>query len=211
MPTVPAICFFDLGGVAAEFVPERQLPELARLLSAEPARVTESIWSSGLSGELDAGRFTLDEMAAHLGSRFHCTVSPPDLARVWCRAFEPSPGVLELARAVGERTAVGLLTNNPPALEEGLPIHLPRLARAFAPLLFSCALRARKPEPELYAAVERITGRAGSELALIDDSDRNVEAARARGWQALHFAEAAGLREQLVALGWISSPCPPFT
>jgi HAD superfamily hydrolase (TIGR01509 family) len=200
--TIPAICFFDLGGVAAEFAPERRLPELARLFRADPERVLQVVCASGLSEQFDRGSFTLENMARHLAAAFSCTVPPADLARVWCRAFEPSPRVLALARAVSQRTEVGLLTNNPPPVEQGLPTHLPELARVFAPLLFSCSLGALKPQPELYAAVEQLTGHSGGQLALIDDSPQNVEVARARGWQALLFREPAALQERLTDLGW---------
>lgn len=54
-----------------------------------------------------------------------------------------------------------------------------------------------KPEPEIFALVERRTGAAPSDLFLIDDREANVEAARARGWRGHVFAGAAGLEAAL--------------
>ena len=45
----PAVAFFDLGGVAARFVPERRLPVLRALASRADLDVEERIWASGLS------------------------------------------------------------------------------------------------------------------------------------------------------------------
>lgn len=176
----PLLCLFDLGGVAARFLPERRLPELSRLLGAEPARVAQLIWSSGLSADFDSGQFTLPEMASRLGCLFSCNVDCSELAQIWCLAFQPREDVLGLARDIRQNAQVGLFTNNPPALEAGISVHLPALAAIFEPLLFSCSLGAKKPSTEVYSRVEQLVSHSPRELALIDDSRQNVESARAR-------------------------------
>lgn len=202
--STPALCLFDLGDVAAAFRPERRLPELAHLLGATPEVVEERIWSSGLSRGFDAGDYSLVEMAVELGRRFDRAPEPEELVRVWCLAFEPSRSVLELAGRVRARARVGLLTNNPPAVEAGLPRYLPAVSAAFGPRFFSCSLGARKPAPEVFAAVEERTGLRPPALALIDDSERNVDAARRRGWAGVHFVGDQALRAELRALEWIA-------
>jgi putative hydrolase of the HAD superfamily len=59
-----------------------------------------------------------------------------------------------------------------------------RFDRAF----FSWRLGHRKPEPAAYAAVADRLGATGPDILFVDDSARNVEAARAAGWRAVHFA-----------------------
>ena len=199
---LPTLCLFDLGDVAARFVPERRLPALAQRLGATAADVTRRIWESGLSARFDRGEFPGDTMAAELGARFGCEVAFAELVELWCRAFEPDPAVLALADRVAERTAVGLFTNNPPALEAGLAAHHPALLR-FEPRLFSCSLGVAKPEPAAFREVEARTGLRGSALALIDDSRANVEAASAHGWSALRFEGAESLGGELARRGWI--------
>lgn len=114
--TQPLLCLFDLGDVAARFVPERRLPELSRPLGSEPALVEQPILSSGLSADFDSGQFTLPEIAAHLAALFSTDVDPSELARVWCLAFQPRSDVLGLTRGVRQNIRVGLFINNPPAL-----------------------------------------------------------------------------------------------
>ncbi len=198
----PSLCFFDLGDVVAEFMPERRLPLLALLLQADESSVQELVWSSGLSAQFDSGSFGLVGMCSELSNRFGVSVKADDLSRVWCRAFEPSPMVLALARRVQEHTRVGLLTNNPPALEAGLPVYLSEIAERFDPVFFSCSLGAPKPLEAAFARVETLVGAAPQALALIDDSLRNVAAARARGWSAIHFVGVEPLRTELESLGW---------
>lgn len=60
-----------------------------------------------------------------------------------------------------------------------------------------------KPQDEIYALAEQRFGAAPEELLFLDDSPANVEAARARGWRALVFTEAAAAEQQLREAGWI--------
>lgn len=69
-----------------------------------------------------------------------------------------------------------------------------RLAAIFA----SGPLGARKPAPEFFAAIDTWGGRPEGGILLVDDSAENIAAARAHGWQALHFTEAT--RGQLPGL-----------
>jgi putative hydrolase of the HAD superfamily len=54
---------------------------------------------------------------------------------------------------------------------------------------------AMKPQPALYEAVERLTGRRGAELLYLDDRPENIEAGAARGWQVL-LQESPALTER---------------
>ena len=61
------------------------------------------------------------------------------------------------------------------------------LSRHFDAMHYAADYGVGKPDPAFYRAVEARTGYAGSELLLIDDSLRNVEAALAFGWQAVFW------------------------
>lgn len=58
-----------------------------------------------------------------------------------------------------------------------------------------------KPEAEMYAAVEALSGLSGSDLVFIDDRQENAAAAAARGWHAIHHRSPADTLAQLAALG----------
>ncbi len=54
----------------------------------------------------------------------------------------------------------------------------------FDALHYSADIGHQKPSPEFFIEVEKRTGLTGAALLFFDDQERNVEAARERGWQA---------------------------
>ena len=42
-----------------------------------------------------------------------------------------------------------------------------------------------KPDPKIYEALEKLTGRRGAEILYIDDRPENVAGGAARGWQTI--------------------------
>jgi putative hydrolase of the HAD superfamily len=69
----------------------------------------------------------------------------------------------------------------------------------FDALHYSGDIGAKKTDPAFYAAVEARTGLSGAEVALIDDTPANVEAARAAGWRAVLWDGTLALAEALAA------------
>ncbi|MAY20162.1 MAG: hydrolase [Erythrobacteraceae bacterium] len=61
-----------------------------------------------------------------------------------------------------------------------------------------------KPEPRIYEITEVRSGRSGSDLFFTDDNPANIAAARARGWDAHLFTDAASLEQQLRRSGFLS-------
>ena len=48
-------------------------------------------------------------------------------------------------------------------------------------------LGVKKPDGQFFAAIEEWSGLASSDILLIDDAEKNIRAAGARGWQTFHF------------------------
>ncbi|AOL22453.1 2-haloacid dehalogenase [Erythrobacter litoralis] len=71
----------------------------------------------------------------------------------------------------------------------------------FEDIVVSGTERIAKPDPRIYEILERRSGRPGRALFFTDDNPANVEAARARGWDAHLFTDAATLEAQLAASG----------
>jgi glucose-1-phosphatase len=106
--------------------------------------------------------------------------------------LEPFPGVAELIdeiHAVGAATAC-LSNTNAEHWRILTDLNDPQ-GRALAGLQHRFAshlVRARKPDPPIYAHVERETGFDPAGIIFFDDVLENVEAARQRGWRA-HLVE----------------------
>jgi 2-haloacid dehalogenase len=73
--------------------------------------------------------------------------------------------------------------------------------RDFDRRFVSADLGLLKPDPEIYAAVERGTRLKPASLFFIDDRPENVAAAAARGWRTHLFRDADVLVADLTALG----------
>jgi HAD superfamily hydrolase (TIGR01509 family) len=58
-----------------------------------------------------------------------------------------------------------------------------------------------KPDPRIYEILFERVGRKPSELLFIDDSPKNVEAARALGMPAIHYRRGVDLESELVTRG----------
>ena len=61
-----------------------------------------------------------------------------------------------------------------------------------------------KPDPAIYAVVERETGLAPGGLLFVDDKAENVATAVARGWKAHQFESWQGWARRLVAEGLLT-------
>ena len=92
------------------------------------------------------------------------------------------------------------LSNMPEPYADHLERHYP-LQEWFESGLFSGRVKQSKPGAEIYRlAIERF-GVPPASCLFLDDHPANIEAARAAGWQALLFSDAAAMRPQLQALG----------
>jgi putative hydrolase of the HAD superfamily len=56
-----------------------------------------------------------------------------------------------------------------------------------AMIFASGPLGVKKPDGRFFAAIEDWSGLAPADILLIDDAEKNIHAARARGWQTFHF------------------------
>ncbi len=71
----------------------------------------------------------------------------------------------------------------------------------FADIVVSGVEQVAKPDPRIYEITEARSGRSGDALFFTDDNPANIAAARARGWDAHLFTDAASLEAQLVKAG----------
>jgi putative hydrolase of the HAD superfamily len=65
----------------------------------------------------------------------------------------------------------------------------------------SCHIGAAKPEPEYFKKADKVLERApGQRVIFLDDTEHNVTAAKAHGWEAQHvqsFSHAIEIIENL--------------
>jgi len=191
---------FDIGNVLVEWHPEafydRAIgPDRRRALFAE-------VDLHAMNAAVDLGA-PLAETVAATAARH------PGWAREiglwhsrWIEMFAPAiPGsVAALAALRRKAVPVFALTNFGTETLDRADRTYPFLSD-FEARFVSGHLRMMKPDPKIYAALERGTGFTGGALLFADDRAENVAAAEARGWRAHLFDGARGWIDRLVAEG----------
>lgn len=200
---------FDFGGVVFrwqphEFMP-RLLPHRAAGEAAIAALVSDFFQSYGGDwGEFDRG--TVDEARLIQRIAFRMGVNAAEVRKVIdavpseLAPMEATVALIQRLRERGHR--LYFLSNMPKPYADHLrEIH--PLTTWFDDGLFSSELQLVKPEPAIFQAAVKRFGAPPGELLLIDDYALNVKAARALGWQGLHFLSSAQCEADLAARGLI--------
>jgi putative hydrolase of the HAD superfamily len=100
----------------------------------------------------------------------------------------PNPASLAAATRAAERgLRLAILSNAPHAVADA--IDDASWAGAFSPRLFSCRLRATKPERDVYVAALQALDTDPSDVTFFDDRPENVSAAREVGMSAHVFTD----------------------
>lgn len=192
---------FDIGKVLIHWDPEipfrRHIPD-----DGERARFLAEVCSPEWNLEQDRGR-------AWQAAEAMLTELHPDKAEL-IRAFrrdwrEMVPHAYEDSLAIfreliGRGVDVTLLTNFAADTFEEAAELFPFFAEARG-VTVSGRIGLIKPDREVYDFHARDFDLDPAKTLFIDDSPKNVEGARAAGWQAIHFNGAAKLVEDLKAFG----------
>jgi putative hydrolase of the HAD superfamily len=154
--------------------------------------------------ELECGRMTEADFLATLGARLEADLGRPVAMhefpdRYWAALHPNADLIAHLAdlRAAGYR--MGLLTNN---VREWEPRWRPMLPvdELFDAVVDSAFVGVRKPDPAIYRLTCERLGVPPGECVLLDDFERNCDAARAFGMEAVRFVDTDQTIAELDAL-----------
>ena len=199
---------FDFGRVVFRWRPD---VVVARVL---PGRATDEQatkhWTSQIfqayEGDwqhFDRGTVEPPELARRIAARTGLTEDEVHAVIAGCAdELQPLPDTVAwLRRLQAQGRPLHYLSNMP----EPFAQHFERthdFMQAFESGVFSARAKLVKPEPEIFAHAAQVYGRAPQALLLLDDHLPNIDAARAAGWQAVHFVDAAQAEAEVAALDW---------
>lgn len=193
---------FDLGEVV--LARTGRLAELAALLGTSPQE---------LEGPYMAHRQILDrtsdpqaywtEVAADLdldpvGPRLAAELDEIDTAG-WTVARPDTLTLIDDLHAAG----IGLAVCSNASSSMGRAVEVLPWAGRIRHFVFSGDLGVLKPEPAIYDAVLAFTGSSPELTVFFDDKPENVDGAKALGWHAFRFTDAAAAREDLASVGLV--------
>jgi putative hydrolase of the HAD superfamily len=198
---------FDFGGVLFNWQPtqllQRELPHVAtdeataRALALAFFQSYEGDWA-----DFDRGTVGVPELVGRIAGR--TGLSAAEVQRVIDgvpRELQPRADSVDwLLRLHGQGRELYFLSNMPSPYADHLEATHGFL-RSFRDGVYSARVRQIKPEAAIYDLAAERFGARPEELVFMDDHEPNVEAARARGWHALHFRDAAQAESELSARG----------
>ena len=199
---------FDFGAVLFRWRPlalmQRALPHWA-VDEASAAHWADQVFQAygGDWGEFDRGTVEPAELVSRIVAR--TGLPSADVQRVLDEIpheLVPIPATVDLLARL-RRTGEPLyyLSNMPAPVAD----HIERshsVVQWFADGVFSSRVQLIKPEPAIFELSARRFGVAPQSLVFLDDNVDNIDAARAAGWNALHFVDAAQAQAELRRLGW---------
>jgi 2-haloacid dehalogenase len=206
----PKIVVFDIGNVLLEWRPERLY---ARLIP-DPAQREAFFHETQIADmNLDVDRGA--PFKAHIYA--HAAKHPKyeRLIRAWHddwieMASAAIEGTVQILRTLKERgVRTGALSNFGVDSFALACVKYPFLTEFDVPVI-SGREETIKPEPQIYEILEERTGLLGQDIFFMDDSPKNVAAARARFWQAEIFTTPQILGQQLHARGLIAQADIPI-
>jgi len=200
---------FDFGGVLFNWHPPTLLRRLVPHLAHDEASAAHWVREifEGYDGDwqrFDRGLLDVPEIVDSIAQR--TGLERADVQRVVdgvpgeLQPIAPSVALLRRLHADGRRL---LFLSNMPALYAD---HLEReydFVGCFADGVFSARVQEVKPHPAIFHLAAERFGHAPGEMVFLDDYLPNVETARALGWNALQFSDAARAEADLRARGWL--------
>lgn len=179
----------DYGEVLSLPQPEQDRAALQSIAGLPAAEFWEGYWRHRPAydrADVPAGDYWSAVLGSHPSEERLRRLVEIDVAS-W---LHPNPETLAAAsRAAGRGLRLALLSNAP--VEVAASIDAQDWLRGFSPRLFSCHLRAVKPEPAVYTAVLEALGTPAEEVIFLDDRPANVEGALQAGLRAQLFVGPA--------------------
>jgi putative hydrolase of the HAD superfamily len=196
---------FDFGRVVFRWRPEVLLNTVIPHRTSDPASTRH--WVAQVFGadwgEFDRGAVEPEELARRIAARTGLAEAEVAAIVAHCPSeLEPLPDTLAwLRRLRAQGRTLHYLSNMP----EPFAAHFERthdFMTLFTSGVFSARVQLIKPDPAIYEHAAALFGRAPADLVFFDDLLPNVLAARAAGWNAVHFVDAAQAEAEVEAMGW---------
>jgi glucose-1-phosphatase len=192
---------FDLGKVLVDFDYTIAARKVAARSHKSPADLHAFLGSSPLLVEYESGRLTRQAFYEHIRDAIGFQGDVAEFGSYFADIFSAMPDTIALheeLRQKGFKTYIFSNTND--LAIEHIRRNFPFFAH-FDGYIFSCEVGGMKPHPEIYAAMEKLTGKRGADLIYLDDRLENIEAGAARGWRAIHHETGTKSRQALQKLG----------
>jgi len=196
----PAI-IFDLGKVLVDFDYTIAARKIMARSAKSPADLHAFLGSSPILGQYECGQLTRGQFYEIIRNAIGFQGDLAEFGAYFAQIFTEMPGTIALHAELRQRGFPTYIFSNTNDLAiEHVRRDFPFFAH-FDGYIYSYEVGAMKPQPEIYAAMETLTGRRGADLVYIDDRPENVAAGVVRGWRAIMHETPEKTRAALVQFG----------
>ncbi len=190
--TAPVI-IFDLGKVLVDFDYSIAARKIAARSRKAPSDLSAFLSCSSSLIQFESGKLTRQGFYDAVRAAIELEANLEEFGGYFADIFTEMPGTIALQRELrqnGYKTFVFSNTND--LAVEHVRRNFP-FFKDFDGYILSYEIGGMKPQPEIYEAMEAMTGKRGADLIYIDDRSENIEAGKARGWRAI-LHESSGKR-----------------
>jgi len=200
----PKAVVFDLGRVLLDFDYRIAIGRLAEQCALSSEQLRHLLDQSPLLHRYESGQLSDEQFFAEFQSAAAFRGDLAAFAPIFGDIFTPIEPMIRLHADLRARDVPTFIFSNTNDLAVR---HIRRCYPFFASFtgyVFSYQHGAMKPDPRLYEVVEQTAGCASDALFYLDDRLENVEAAHARGWQAVVHVSPETSRQVLQAAGLLA-------
>lgn len=179
----PEVVVFDLGKVLVDFDYTIAARRIAARSKLGPKAVKEFIDHSPLLYRYETGRMMRREFFEAICEATGFNGTLEEFAHFFADIFTEIPPMVQWhGRLRKHRIPTYIFSNTNDMAVEHIRRSFPFFSN-FDGYIYSYEVKAMKPQPEIYAALEAMAGVTGDAILYLDDRPENVAAGVERGWQ----------------------------
>ena len=181
----PSAIVFDLGKVLVDFDYSIAARRIGAGGKMSFAGIQKYLSESDLLIRYETGLITRPEFYAEVCATTGFAGTIEEFGAFFADIFTEIPAMIELHAALRRKGLPTYIFSNTNDLAvTHVRNNFPFFSN-FDGYILSFEVRSMKPDAPIYEALERMTGKSGSELLYIDDRQENIEAGAKRGWQTI--------------------------
>lgn len=205
----PSFFYFDMGNVLLNFSHRRGAEQMAAVSGLPFETVYRVAYGTagenGLHWDFECGRISPEQFYTRFYELAGSKAPSSDfasLAEACNDVFELNAPMLPIVTALKQAgRRLGVLSNTTCDHWDWVNGKFPQIMGLFPLHALSCSLQLMKPDPAIYARAAELCETPPGEIFFTDDRPDNIAAAKAAGWDAVHFETADQIRNELTRRG----------
>ncbi len=195
---------FDFGNVVSFFDHGPAIEKLARYPTIIPqtiASIREILYAGDLEDAYEKGIYSTAEFIEIFRQRSGIIIKDGEFLQIFDDIFRANEELHQLIPILAKRYRLLLASNTNEAHCQKFRKQFSEILSYFSHQIVSQEIGERKPNWDFYASCQEMANAEISECVFIDDLAKNVEAARAFGWQTILYRDMTDLTSSLADLG----------